>query len=151
MDPVALGLIASATAIVVLAVWLYRRKVVAADLAAGTWSSVPGTIHEASVREEVTWDTDNDEVIEYHPVVRYSFNASGREFEGSRAFLSRSKFDSESHAKAWQGKVAPGPATVWLDPADPATSVLQIDRPSRAGLFVGGVFAVILVGVALAL
>jgi hypothetical protein len=40
---------------------------------------------------------------------------------------------------------------VWFDPADPATSVLQIDRPSRAGLFVGGVFAVILVGVALAL
>ncbi len=151
MDPVALGLIASAAAIVALAVWLYRRKVVAADLAAGTWSSVPGTIHEASVREEVTWDTDNDEVIEYHPVVRYSFNANGREFEGNRAFLSRSKFDSESHAKAWQGKVAPGPATVWFDPADPATSVLQIDRPSKAGLFVGAIFAVILVGVALAL
>jgi hypothetical protein len=151
MDPIALVLLAAAAAIVMLAVWLYRRKVVAADLAAGTWRSVPGTIHEASVREEVTWDAQNEQVSEYHPVVRYAYSADGRAFEGSRAFLSRAKFDSEAHAKQWQAKVSPGPATVWFDPADPATSVLQIDRPSKAGLFIGSVFAVILVGVALAL
>jgi hypothetical protein len=144
-------MIAAAAAIVALGWWLYRRKVVAADLAAGTWSSVVGRIHEASVKEDVTWDAQNDQITEYLPVVRYAYSANGREFEGSRAFLSRSKFDSESHAKAWRGKVAPGPATVWIDPTDPATSVLQIDRPSKAGLFIAGVFAVILVGVALAI
>ena len=151
MDPIALVMIAAAAAVVALGWWLYRRKLAAADLAAGTWSSVPGTIHEASIKEEVTWDSQNDRVSEYHPVVRYAYSANGREFEGSRAFLSRSKFDSESDAKAWHGKIAPGPTTVWFDPADPATSVLQIDRPSKAGLFIAAVFAVILVGVALAL
>lgn len=151
MDPIALVLLALAAAIVLLAWWLYHRKVVVADLAAGTWKSVPGTIHEVSVKEEVTWDAQNDQVSEYHPIVRYAYSADGRQYEGSRAFLSRAKFDSEALAKEWQARVNPGPATVWFDPADPATSVLQIDRPSKAGLFVGGVFAVILVGVALAL
>jgi hypothetical protein len=150
MDPIALVLFAVAAARMVLAWWLYHRKVVAADLAAGTWKSVAGTIHEASVKEEVTWDAQNEQVSEYHPIVRYAYSANGREFEGSRAFLSRAKFDSETDAKAWQAKVGPGPATVWFDPADPATSVLQIDRPSKAVLFVGAVFAVILIGVALA-
>ncbi|GGD88139.1 hypothetical protein GCM10011515_04710 [Tsuneonella deserti] len=151
MDPIALGLIAAAAAIVALGWWLYRRKVVAAELAAGTWSSVPGTIHEASVREDVTWDAQNERVSELIPVVRYAYSANGREYEGDRAFLSRAKFDSDAAAKAWQGTCKPGPATVWFDPADPAKSVLQIDRPSKGGLFVAGVFAVILVGVALAL
>jgi hypothetical protein len=151
MDPIALGLVAAAVAIVALGWWLYRRKVVAADHAAGTWTSVPGTIHEVSVKEDVTWDSQDDPVTEYLPVVRYSYSLGGREFEGTRAFLSRAKLDNESHAKTWQAAVAPGPTTVWCDPADPANSVLQIDRPSKAGLFVAGVFAVILVGVALAL
>jgi hypothetical protein len=151
MDPIALVLFAAAAAIVVFAWWLYHRKVVVADLAAGTWKSVPGTIHEVSVREEVTWDAQNEQVSEYHPVVRYAYSAEGRDLDGSRALLSRSKFDSEAAARDWQAKVRPGPATVWYDPADPATSVLQIDRPSKAGLFIGAVFAVILVGVALAL
>ena len=151
MDPIALGLIVAAVAIIALGWGLYRRKVIAADRAAGSWTSVPGTIHEASVKEDVTWDSQNDPVSEYLPVVRYSYSAGGGQFEGTRAFLSRAKFDSESHAREWQGKVTPGPATVWFDPADPATSVLQIDRPSKAGLFIAGVFAVILIGVALAL
>jgi hypothetical protein len=144
-------MIVAAVLIMAFAWWLYRRKVVVADRAAGTWTSVPGTLHEVALKEEKTWDSQNDPVSEYIPVVRYAYSANGREFEGTRAFLSRSKFDSETEANAWKGKVAPGVTTVWYDPADPATSVLQIDRPSKAGLFIGGVFAVILIGVALAI
>ncbi len=151
MDPIALGLIAAAVAIAVLGWWLYRRKAVLADRASRTWNSVPGTIHESSVKEDVTWDAQNDQVSEYLPVVRYSYRVGGRDFEGTRAFLSRIKFDSSDEANKWHGTVPTGPATVWFDPSDPADSVLQIDAPSKTGLVISGVFALVLLGVALAL
>ena len=79
--------------------------------------------------------------------MRYSYQAGGRDFVGTRAFLSRSKFDHQEHSKAWEANTRPGPVTVWHDSADPANSVLEVDRPGKSGLFVAGVFALILIGV----
>ena len=52
-----------------------------------------------------------------------------------------------AEAKAWQARTQPGPLSVWHDPADPANSVLEVDRPGKGGLFIAGVFALILIGV----
>lgn len=147
MDQIGWVLILAGVAIAAFGYWRYRVAVAKSEAAAGSWRQVPGTLHEASVGEEVVWGQDNDQTTEYSPVVRYSYQAEGREFEGTRAFLSRRKFDHEAHSKAWQARTKPGPVTVWHDPADPANSVLEVDRPGKSGLFVAGVFAVILIGV----
>ena len=149
MNGVSLGMIALGLAIFAFGWWRYSVAVKRSEVAAGTWRQVPGTLHEASVREEETWDSDNDRVTEYHPAVRYSFQANGGEHEGSRAFLSRAKFDSERDAKAWQAKIKPGPVTVWHDPAHPSNCVLEVDRPNKAALIVGGAFAFFLIAGAL--
>lgn len=128
--------------------WMRHRAAVGKSAAAaGSWREVPGTLHEAAVREDAVWDSEADKVVEYYPAVRYSYQAAGREHEGSRAFLSRAKFDSQNHAQAWQAKVRPGPVSVWHDPADPTSSALELDRPSNSGLVVAAIFAVILIGV----
>ena len=148
MDPVGLGLIIVGAAIAAFGWWRYRRALGIHERAAGTWRKVDGTLHEASLREEVTWDSQNDQITEYHPVVRYSYRADGRDHEGTRAFLSRTKFADEREGKTWLDQRKPGGATaVWHDPADPAQSVLEIDRPAKAVLFVAGVFALIAIGV----
>ena len=113
MDPIGLGVIALGLAIFAFGVWRYRVGVARSEHAAGTWRQAQGTLHEASLREEATWDSDNDPVTEYYPAVRYSFAADGREHEGTRAFLSRVKFDGEKDAKAWQARIKPGPVAVW--------------------------------------
>lgn len=145
MDSVAVGMIAAGLAIFAFGWWRYSVAVKRHAHAAGNWRQVQGTLHEASVREEETWDTDNDRVTEFHPAVRYSFPVGGKEHEGTRAFLSRAKFDSERDAKAWQARVKPGPISVWHDPADPANCVLELDRPNKSALIVGGAFAFFLI------
>jgi len=152
MDATGLGLIVVGLAIAAFGWWRYARAAAAHRQAAGTWRSVEGTLHEASLKEDVTWDSQNDEVTEYLPVVRYSYSAGGRELEGTRAFHARSKFADQRKANAWLAQRKAGtPTTVWHDPADPTQSALEIDRPSRAVLFVGGVFALIFVGVGVSL
>ena len=148
MDPVGLITIAVGVAIAAFGWWRYRRAAGIHARAAGSWRRVEGTLHEASLREEKTWDSQNDPVTEYYPVARYTYTANGREHEGTRAFLSRTNFSDEREAKAWLDQRKPGSATaVWHDPADPSQCVLEVDRPSKAGLFVAGVFAVIAIGV----
>jgi len=152
MDATGLGLIVVGLAIAAFGWWRYARAAAAHRQAAGTWRRVAGTLHEASLTEDVTWDSQNDEVTEYLPVVRYSYSAGGQQHEGTRAFHARSKFADQRRANAWLAQRKAGaPTTVWHDPADPAQSVLEIDRPSRAVLFVAGVFALIFVGVGVSL
>src|SRR6476469_9357513 len=147
MDQIGWVLIVAGVGIAAFGYWRNRVAVARSEAAAGTWRQVPGTLHEASVGEDVVWGQDNDQTVEYSPVVRYGYQVDGRDFEGKRAFLSRTKFDHQAQSQVWQAKTKPGPVSVWHDPADPASSVLEVDRPGKSGLFVAGVFAVILIGV----
>lgn len=147
MENIGWALIVAGVAIAALGYWRYRVAVRKSVTAAATWRQVPGTLHEASIKQNVVWGNDNDQTIEYIPVARYSYAVGGRDYEGTRPFLSRGKFDSEREANAWTAKTRPGPLTVWHDPADPANCVLEVDRPSKSVLFVAGIFAVILIGV----
>jgi len=147
MDQIGWVLILAGAAIAAFGYWRYRVAVTKSEAAAGSWREVPGTLHEASIDKNVVWGNDNDQTIEYIPIARYSYSVDGREFEGTRPFLSRSKYDSESEGQAWLARTKPGPLSVWHDPADPSQSVLEVDRPGKSGLFVAGVFAAILIGV----
>ena len=124
----------------------HTRKVAECEGAARTWKTAPGTIRECAVGERLDQDSDGDEYITHVPRVSYSYSVDGRTFEGSRAYLARDAFSNKREANAWVAlRPAGSSAPVWYDPADPAQSTLEIDRPSIvtfvAFAMVGAVFA----------
>ena len=136
-------LIAAGLAIIAWGWWRFRRRTAASAAAAGAWVSVDGTLHAASLKEEIEYDSDNDPVVHHAPEVAYRFDAGGRTFAGNRAFFSRKRFDNEDQARAWlAGKTPESSVKVWHDPRDPEQSVLELDHPAKSeliGYVVGGV------------
>lgn len=150
MVEAAVVLIVAGLALIAFGWWRFRRRVGASEAASGSWRQVDGTLHEAEIREEIEYDSDNDPVVHHAPHVRFAYEAGGETRAGTRAFFSRTRFDNEAQARGWlAGKAPGGKVTVWHDPADPSQSVLELDRPAKGeliGYIIGGV---VLIGIGL--
>lgn len=143
-----IGMIALGALVVVFAWRRHTAKVAECEQAARTWQSVDGTLLEVSIRERIDRDSEGDETISHVPQVAYGYRVAAREYEGSRAWLARDAFSNKREADAWAAaRPAGSTAKVWYDPADPAQSTLEIDRPSVVNFAVFALIGLIFAGV----
>ena len=113
------------------------------------WPTVSGTITTSSVVEEVIEDdSDKDSTIErkihrYYLDLRYSYRINARDYVGtSVGFGWTAIYGARDQAETAASRYRPGePVTVYYDPDQPGTAVLEPDN--RQGSFAPLVFSAI--------
>jgi hypothetical protein len=61
----------------------------------------------------------------------YEYSVQGHRYEGHRPSLDMNSFTTEAKAREATTGLAPGPVTVWYDPANPSWSSLSNRRPQH--------------------
>jgi len=118
-----LGLaIATAGAVFVWLMWASFQRARVMD----GWSPVPCVILESRLTEEIL---NPNTPINYRPVIRYRYEASGRSFESDRLRRIETKSSRRPKMDAILDQFPPGTeSTAWVNPTDPADAVLVRDR-----------------------
>ena len=125
----------------------YLRKRRRARVSEG-WAYCQGTVDSSMVREEVNREKDGL-AIHYLPVVSYSYRVRGELYQNDKiSFSIKEGYRSSKKAEKITQKYSLGRAvTVYYDPDDPATAVLDRSVP-RNGLIWGIALAILwMVGV----
>ena len=137
--------------LLVLAVILLFRGVpgVLALLASRSWTEVPGTIVASGVQSGLTQAGDaHGRARVTQAVVTYSYEAGGQTLMGNRAaFGTPLSFGMGlgGIASAQSARHEPGAGvTVWVDPRNPANSVLRRSAPSSVVLTAIGLAVLVL-------
>ncbi len=137
--------------LLVLAVVLLVRggPGVLALLASRSWQEVPGTIVGSGVQGFMTHaGGGSGRAPVKRSVVAYTYEAGGQTFTGDRAaFGSPLAFGMGlgGIASAQSARHEPGASvTVWVDPRDPANSVLRRSAPSSVVMVAIGVVVLVL-------
>lgn len=105
--------------------------------ASKNWTATPATILETSLERSVEARSGR---TQWRPTLRFRYEVAGRSYEGTRLSFGLSSFpDASGGADAVIARYAPGTVhSVYVDPADPAQSVLvngmDVMMPFFAGL-----------------
>ena len=125
--------------------WAHFRAVGKAK-AAETWPAANARILSCEIVEEESSDREGGTTTWYNPVVRYSYNAGGRELESSRLRFGNYRSGSRKKAEACLAPYAPGgSALVRYNPEKPEECVLETRKPGPIYL-VMAVFGLLFVG-----
>ncbi len=125
----------------------YLRKRRRARVSQG-WAYCQGTVDSSMVHEEVNRE-ESGSAIHYFPVVNYSYRVRGTMYQNDKiSFSLKGEYRSSKKAEKITQKYAQGRAvTVYYDPDDPATAVLDRSVPI-SGLIWGIILAILwMVGV----
>jgi hypothetical protein len=93
------------------------------------WVRVTGTVTEATIREV----SHSDMGIEYEPVVAYAYEAERARYQSERLTLAKQpiRYSLRRNAERQLARYAPGRTVlVYVDPANPAASVLERRDPT---------------------
>jgi hypothetical protein len=111
--------------------------------ASGSWPSTVGTVQKAEIYSD--WDGDPESTSALAIRVEYQFQASGREWTGTRIRFDQIRYASTRQAqKALGNYPVGGPVQVYFDPQNPSECVLE--KKNSAGwvfLIVGAIFVVV--------
>jgi hypothetical protein len=113
------------------------------------WPSVSGTVTTSSVIEEVIEDdtsTIRRKIHRYHADLRYAYRVNARDYVGTSAgFGWTAVYGARDQAETAASHHKPGePVTVYYDPDQPGTAVLEPDnrQGSLAPLLFSAIFAI---------
>jgi hypothetical protein len=109
--------------------WLFATWQKAARMDA--WRPVKALVLSSEV---VPWQFNQFSQTHYQPRIRYRYETAGISHESERIRRVALRSAHPEKAAAWVGKFPQGAlVTAWVDPADPASSVLK--RDSKAALY----------------
>ena len=94
------------------------------------WTETPCEIFASSVRE---FRPTPHSPMNYEAAVQYSYFFDGKQFEGRRVRRGDGAGGNRAKAEKVVAAFPVGPATCWVDPADPEGAVL--DHTSKAALY----------------
>lgn len=97
-----------------------------------SWSRVPAKMLYSRVEKRTDNQADGHVYVTYSARFRYEYRVAGTAYEGTRYSLAGdwSSSDRETHEKELRGFPEGGEVTVWVNPQNPAESVLRLDEES---------------------
>ena len=95
--------------------------------ASQSWPATSGQITEAHVSHHTSTDSDGDSSDHYTPNVKYTYQAIGQEYEGTKfGFGFQQSYGSSGKAQAALARFPVGAqVTVYYNPNNPAEAVLE--------------------------
>ena len=132
----------------------FAVTLVAQTLEKRSWTPVEATVLRSEVVRSTSSSSKGRTTAVYRPYVAYAYEVDGRRFEGDRYDVSTfSSSDPGAARRAVEENPAGARATAWIDPADPARSVLRDPHgpiPVPILVFAGLTLAFTLLGIGLA-
>jgi hypothetical protein len=98
--------------------------------AAESWPATIGRVISAEVRVEQGMERHGERSVWYNPVVRYTYQAAGRSFEGARLRFGETRNAKRNKAEEAIAPYRPGASvTVRYDPDKPHDAVIETVKP----------------------
>jgi hypothetical protein len=127
--------------VIALMIWLTNTQAMEAAM---NWPTTSGVVTESNIR----WDppeTGNDYGA-FSPILHYSYNVSGTQFEGDRIVFGIFAFRYQSNAQDFINNYPIGKSViVHYDPNNPQSSILfpEVNQETAPALIVGCAFIAI--------
>jgi hypothetical protein len=115
---------------------------------AGGWASITGTLHESRVEE--LFENPGDGPRTFRPVIRYTYQVGGVDYEGSHLMVGDDPLGSKAAMEKILARYPQGrQVLVYYNPLKPEESVLEKQSKSSTKALILGI-AFLLVGICIA-